>query len=307
MGVIKLIPACKDYMWGGNNLREKYNIASDISPLAESWMLSTHKDGESIISDGEYKGYSLSNYIKEKGKRILGTNCEKFKDFPILIKLIDAKDNLSIQVHPDNEYALKNEGQYGKTEMWYFLEAEPNAYIYYGFKTKISKEEFKERIKNNTLLEVLNKVFVKKGDVFFIEPGTLHGICRGVVLAEIQQNSNITYRVYDYARTDANGKGRELHIDKAIDVTNLSTQNTDFDFEGHLAKCKYFTTDIIIENYKGICDNTSFISILITKGKGKLICEKQEIVFNKGESYFLEAGSGSFELSGDFSALITHI
>lgn len=138
-----------------------------------------------------------------------------------MIKLIDAKDNLSIQIHPDNEFALRVEGEYGKTEMWYIVDCEPGAYLYYGFQKEISKAEFKERIENNTLLEVLNKVPVHKGDVFFISAGTLHAIGKGILIAEIQQNSNTTYRIYDYGRVGADGKPRQLHVEKAQMVTRL--------------------------------------------------------------------------------------
>ena len=165
---------------------------------------------------------TLAEYIAEQGKGILGTDCEKFEDFPILTKLIDAKDNLSIQVHPSNEYALEHEHQYGKTEMWYILDCEPGAFLYYGFDHAITKEEFERRIQDNTLTEVLNAAPVHKGDVFFNPSGTLHAICRGIVIAEIQQNSNVTYRVYDYGRVGADGKPRALHIRQALDVTQLT-------------------------------------------------------------------------------------
>ena len=306
MAILKLIPACKDYLWGGTKLREKYNIKSDLTPLAEGWMLSTHKDGESVIANGEDKGLTLSAYIEKYGKKVLGTDCEKFNDFPILIKFIDAKDNLSIQVHPSNEYALKNEGQYGKTEAWYILEAEPDAFLYYGFKENISKDEFKTRIENNTLLEVLNAVPVKKGDLFFIPSGTLHAIGKGIVIAEIQQNSNVTYRVYDYARVGADGKLRELHVDKALEVTELSSPKTDYDFSGHLVKCEYFATDVASGDYKGMSDEKSFTNILVTDKKGVLKCSDEALQVEKGDSLFLPANSGEWSLSG-VEALITTV
>lgn len=304
MAILKLIPACKDYLWGGTKLREKYNIKSDLTPLAESWMLSTHKDGESVIANGDDKGSTLSEYISKYGRDVLGKRSEKFEDFPILIKFIDAKDNLSIQVHPSNEYALENEGQYGKTEAWYILESEPDAFLYYGFKKKISSEEFKERIANNTLLEVLNAVKVKKGDLFFIPSGTLHAIGKGIVIAEIQQNSNITYRVYDYARVGADGKQRELHVDKALKVTNCIPPKTDYDFSGHLVKCKYFTTDVISGTHKGYCDEKSFVSVLVIDKEGTIVCENKTMQIKKGDSLFLPANSGAWEIDG-VDALVT--
>lgn len=212
MAIVKLKPAFKDYIWGGKKLVEEYGKEFQGERLAESWELSCHPDGESVIASGEYAGKTLSAYIREKGFGILGRNCRRFSDFPILIKLIDAHDNLSVQVHPDNGYALRNEGQYGKTEMWYIVDCEPGAFLYYGFSRPVSEEEFRRRIADNTLLEVLNRVDVQKGDVLFIESGTIHAIGKGIVIAEIQQNSNITYRVYDYGRVGADGKslGREI-------------------------------------------------------------------------------------------------
>ena len=212
MAVFRLTPAFKDYIWGGTRLRDEYGKKCDYDKVAESWELSCHKDGASVVADGEDKGFTLAEYIDKHGKAVLGTDCEKFENFPILIKLIDAKDNLSVQVHPDNEYALRVEGEYGKTEMWYIVDCDEGATLLYGFKHEISKEEFAERIADNTLLEVTNAVPVKKGDVFFIQAGTLHAIGKGILIAEIQQNSNTTYRIYDYGRVGKDGKPRELHL-----------------------------------------------------------------------------------------------
>ena len=192
MAILKLKPACKDYLWGGNRLKKEFGKEAKGDVLAETWELSCHPAGSSVITNGKYAGKSLAEYFATEGKGILGTNCTGFEDFPILIKFIDAKNNLSVQVHPDNEYAQKNEGQYGKSEMWYIIDALPGALLYYGFKKEISAEEFAARIKNNTLLEVLNAVSVKKGDVFFIKPGTLHAVGGGVLLAEIQKSCNVT-------------------------------------------------------------------------------------------------------------------
>ena len=214
MALLKLKPSFKDYLWGGHRLVDHYYKEYDGEILAESWELSCHPDGPSYIANGTYTGMTLRQFIEKEGKEVLGTNCAKFEDFPILAKFIDARDHLSIQVHPDNSYALQNEGQYGKTEMWFVMDCEPGSYLYFGFQKEISKEEFAERIANDTLTEVLNKVEVQKGDSFFIEAGTLHAIGKGILIAEIQQNSNLTYRVYDYNRKDAQGNTRELHIDK---------------------------------------------------------------------------------------------
>ena len=248
MPVLKLTTTCKDYLWGGSRLRTDFGIKSDLDPLAEAWVLSCHPDGASYLPDGT----KLAAYVAAH-PGCLGSDCDKFEQFPILTKFIDAKQNLSVQVHPSNEYALEKEHQYGKTEMWYVLDCLPGAHLYYGFDHEISKEEFAERIKNNTLTEVLNAVPVHKGDCFFIPSGTLHAICQGIVIAEVQQNSNVTYRVYDYGRVGADGKPRALHIEKALDVT-LRTPPQKQDFGGHLAQCEYFTVDVKNGDFNGTAD-----------------------------------------------------
>ena len=215
--MFKLEPVFKDYIWGGNRLKNDFYKKCDLDIVAESWELCCHKNGTNKISGTDI---SLEEFLKENPVA-LGKNSNKFGTFPVLIKLIDAKDNLSIQVHPDDEYAKKVENSFGKTEMWYVVDCEPDAYLYYGFNREISKDEFRTRINENTLLEVLNKVSIKKGDVFFITAGTVHAICKGTLIAEIQQNSDITYRVYDYGRVGKDGKPRELHVDKAIEVSKL--------------------------------------------------------------------------------------
>ena len=316
---IKLKPAFKDYLWGGTRLRDDFGKDCDFDKIAESWELSCHKDGNSVVADGEFAGLTLAQYIEKEGKSVLGTNCEKFENFPILIKLIDAKDNLSVQVHPNNEYAQRVEGEYGKTEMWYVVDCDEGASLLYGFKPNITKEEFRERIENNTLLEVTNSVPVKKGDVFFIEAGTLHAIGKGILIAEIQQNSNTTYRIYDYGRVGADGKPRQLHIDKAVDVTNLCPakpypQSEPVDMGGwtkkRLAKCEYFTVDVInVDTSAALeADKSSFVNILVLDGGCVLSSEGNDAVeLKKGDSVFIPAGLGKFELTGKCSAVMTHI
>ena len=316
---IKLKPAFKDYLWGGTRLRDDFGKECDFDKVAESWELSCHKDGNSVVADVEFAGLTLAQYIEKEGKSVLGTNCEKFENFPILIKLIDAKDNLSVQVHPNNEYAQRVEGEYGKTEMWYVVDCDEGASLLYGFKHNITKEEFRERIENNTLLEVTNSVPVKKGDVFFIEAGTLHAIGKGILIAEIQQNSNTTYRIYDYGRVGADGKPRQLHIDKAVDVTNLCPakpypQSEPVDMGGwtkkRLAKCEYFTVDVInVDTSAALeADKSSFVNILVLDGGCVLSSEGNDAVeLKKGDSVFIPAGLGKFELTGKCSAVMTHI
>lgn len=313
MALLKLSPSFKDYLWGGHRLVEKYNKEFEGDVLAESWELSCHEDGPSFISNGDYKGKTLLEYIEKEGKEVLGTNCKKFENFPILIKFIDAKDNLSIQVHPDNEYALEKEGQYGKTEMWYIMDCEEGAFLYYGFQREISKQEFEDRIKTDTLLEVLNKVPVHKGDVFFIESGTIHAIGAGIVIAEIQQNSNVTYRVYDYGRVGKDGKKRELHIEKALEVTKRTPVVRNDLCYPHLASCEYFTVDRLNLDGKfmncmsGTVDKESFVSILIMEGTGTISCGGENLPYKKGDSFFLTADSGEYKITGSCEGLLTTV
>lgn len=301
MPVLKLIPSCKDYLWGGEKLRTDFGIQSDLNPLAEAWVLSCHPSGPSFLESGE----TLRQYIGAH-PGCLGTGCVGLEQLPVLVKFIDAKDNLSIQVHPSNEYALANEGEYGKTEMWYVLDCEPGAYLYYGFSREVSQEEIVSRIRDNTLAEILNAVPVHKGDSFFIPSGTLHAICKGIVIAEVQQNSNITYRVYDYGRTGADGRQRELHVEKALDVISC-TPPVKYDFDGHLAKCEYFTVDVVSSPFSSKADESSFISLLIVEGEGVISCDGEMTPVWKGESFFLPAGSGKFILEGRVQALITRV
>lgn len=306
MEPFKLIPPVKDYIWGGTRLRDEYGKKSSSERLAESWELSCHKDGTSIISGGKYDGMFLADFINEHPETI-GENCRNFEYFPVLIKLIDAHDNLSVQVHPDNEYALEHEGEYGKTEMWYIVDCEPDSEIIYGFKEEISKEDFRNAIENNTLLEKVNHVHVKKGDVFFIKSGTLHAIGKGILIAEIQQNSNTTYRVYDYGRKGADGKPRELHIEKALDVAdtcppeNVNQNDRKIEYTDNsctelLSKCRYFTVckDTVTLENKFHTNKNSFTHILVIDGEGTLYSSEDNFSYNmkfrKGESIFIPAG-----------------
>lgn len=313
MAVLKLKPSCKDYLWGGHRLVEEYGKVYDGDVLAETWELSCHPDGPSYIVNGVYAGQTLQQYIDAEGKDVLGTHCRRFKEFPILTKFIDAKDNLSIQVHPDNRYALKNEGQYGKTEMWYVMDAGKDAFLYYGFKQEIDKEEFARRIEEDTLLEVLNAVPVQKGDVLFIESGTIHAIGKDILIAEIQQNSNVTYRVYDYGRVGKDGKKRDLHIEKALAVTKRVPIIKDKSSYPHIADCDYFTVDKlnldgnIMKKMEGHVSDESFASILILDGQGTITSHGESLDFRKGDSFFVSAGNGDYIVEGTCDALITTI
>lgn len=316
---ILLKPSFKDYLWGGTTLRTGYGKECDISPIAESWELSCHKDGESTVASGKYSGLTLSEYIEKCGKEILGLNAQSFDKFPILIKLIDAKDKLSIQVHPSDEYALANEGEYGKTEVWYVMRAEDGASLYYGFDREITKDEYRRRIEDNTITEVLRKVEAKKGDVFFIEPGTVHAIGAGLLICEVQQNSNTTYRVCDYGRRGSDGKLRELHIDKALDVSKLTVSiledenNTSVAKDGYtsqtIAKCKYFTSEKIeIDKCANIpLGKDSFRSVVVTEGNAVLTLCGESLTLKAGDSVFIPAQDGYFEMNGKCVILLSYV
>lgn len=315
MYILKLNPVFKDYLWGGTKLRDEYGFKSDLTKLAEGWMLSCHKDGENTIENGEFAGKTLTEVVKSNPD-FLGENGKKFEYFPILIKLIDAKNDLSVQVHPDNEYAMRVENEYGKTECWYILDCDEGAELIYGFNREISSEEFRNRIANNTFLETVNKVKVKKGDLFFIEAGTLHAIGSGILLAEIQQNSNTTYRVYDYGRVGADGKPRELHVEKAIDVTNCTPPTRSTNPEGELFEYDSYSTQLLTQcdlfNVKkvsvkgffdGVADSKSFVSVLVVDGCGKI----DNIEIKKGDSLFIPANYGTFTVSGQLDVIITRV
>lgn len=318
--ILKLKPALKDYLWGGTKLKTDFGFESDMEKVAEGWMLSCHKDGENTVEKGEYAGKTLSEVISICSKDILGENGKKFDSFPILIKLIDAKNDLSVQVHPNNDYALKVEGEYGKTECWYILDCDDNAELIYGFKKKISSEEFKERIKNNTFLDVVNKVKVKKGDLFFIEAGTLHAIGGGILLAEIQQNSNTTYRVYDYNRRDKDGNLRPLHTEKAVDVTCCEPPKYDIKPIGAKNENDGFTSQLLTECelFKVInleiteravlsADKDSFVSLLVTEGSGEINACNETYKMKKGDSFFISASSGKIEIKGKLTVIDTRV
>ena len=318
MAIFKLEPAFKDYLWGGTRLRDDFGKKCDFDKVAESWELSCHKDGDSTVSTGSDKGLTLRQYIEKYGKAVLGTDCERFENFPVLIKLIDAKDNLSVQVHPDNEYAMRVEGEYGKTEMWYIVDCDEGAELLYGFKHEISKEEFASRIADNTLLEVTNNVPVHKGDVFFIEAGTLHAIGKGILIAEIQQNSNTTYRIYDYGRVGKDGKPRELHVEKAKDVTRLAPakQYPETPIEQHegytsklMASCEYFSASVLdIESSAELdADEKSFNHLLFLEGEGSVSDGRDSVPFKKGDSVFITAETGKYTVSGKCRAVLTKV
>lgn len=314
MAIGKIHPACKQYLWGGEKLIREYGISSPKTPLAEAWVLSAHPDGDSRISfsdmvrfsegtassegaefseetassEGGFfsEGESFADYLKSHPDAV-GSLGKAFPFFPTLIKLIDAKKALSIQVHPDDGFALSREGQYGKTEMWIVLEREEGAFLYFGFQKDYTEEEIRRAIEEENFPFLLCKVMVEPGDVFFIPAGTVHAIGAGILLAEVQQNSNLTYRVYDYGRKDAQGNTRELHVEKALEVMDrkqLSAYRQEvFKKQGtkaagknvyleRIGSCEYFTVDrLFLEDnafYSGKLTKESFLSLLVLEGEG---------------------------------------
>lgn len=306
--ILKLKPVGKEYLWGGDTLIREFGKTGKSGNLAETWELSCHRNGISVIDNEPWKGYSLKKYLDQFPEEN-GTNLERFPEFPVLIKFIDAKQDLSIQVHPDDVYAYQHENQPGKTEMWYVVDAVPGAFLYYGLKRRVSQEEYRKAIEENKLVDLLNQVPVKKGDVFFIEPGTVHAIGAGIVIAEIQQSSDVTYRVYDYGRKDKNGKQRQLHIEQACAVSTLHVPRKDYNFGDHLGRCRYFTADYM--KIDGKCalhtDGSSFHSFLILEGKVQVFSEHGLFEAGKGDSLFVGATTGKYELSGSGAAIHTYV
>ena len=318
--IVKLDPAFKDNLWGGTKLRTVFGKKCDYDIIAESWELSAHPDGQSRIAEGRYRGMLFNEYLRRIGKEALGWKCQALDRFPILIKFIDAKQALSVQIHPDDEYALEVEGEYGKNEVWYVLDCEPGASLYCGLSRKTSKEEIKQRIANNTITEILNEVKVKKGDVVFIKAGTIHAIGAGILICEIQQNSNSTYRLYDYDRRDKYGNLRELHLEKALDVVDVEpyVRNNDkpellqsdenFDVE-RLVQCKYFECFkyVVRKEARIMVDEASFVSVLFLSGCGSITVDKRTLEFKAGESFFVTAGKKNIIIHGESECIVTHV
>ena len=314
MEIMKLIPSGKDYLWGGTRLKDEYGKKIDMTPLAESWECSVHPDGPCYVANGRYKGKTLKEVLEEHPEYI-GRKANG--EFPILAKLIDAKQDLSVQVHPDDEYALEHEGQNGKTEMWYIIDADEGSSLIYGFKHKVTKEILERAIEKGELDKHLQKIKVHKGDLFFVPAGTVHGIGKGILLAEIQENSNVTYRVYDYDRVDKNGKKRELHFTKAAQVMDMGVV-PDFKQKKRLVRyysgcsrellcrCKYFETERIqvTKGFSFSVQKNSFQVLMCLDGYGQVEVDGDKPVrFSKGETVFLPAGIGRCLIIGDAALL----
>jgi mannose-6-phosphate isomerase len=315
MEIIFFEPIFKDYLWGGNRLKSEFNKQTPYEVTAESWEISANTNGKTIVRNGKYKGLNLEELFdkKEVREEIFGTKCADMEAFPLLIKFIDANKNLSVQVHPNDEYALKNENGLGKTEMWYVMDCKENAQIICGVKDNISQDEIKQFVQAGKIEEILNYIDIQKGESILIKPGTLHAIMEGTLICEIQQNSDITYRVFDWNRVDKNGNSRELHIQKTLDVIDInsktdkvSTENIE---EQRIADCDYFKVDKIeIKNeYLGTASKESFIVMNVVDGEGKISYMNFEQCISKGDSFIIPANLGEFKIEGDLTILKSYI
>ena len=318
MDIILLRPTIKETLWGGRRLIDDFGMQTDGDNAAEAWLLSCHKDGPSYAVGGEYDGTALADIIEKEGREVLGTHNADINGFPVLIKIIDACDRLSVQVHPGDEYARRVENENGKTEAWFVLSADDGAELIYGVNRNMTREQFAASIENGTLLENVNRVKVKPGDVVFIPSGMLHAIGAGILLAEVQQSSNTTYRVFDYDRRDKNGNKRELHVKKATDVVTLTKTDADFAPEGEekqlcgatkrlLTHCRYFSmTELKADgDFEDVADETSFVSLLVLDGSGEISANGKTYALKKGSSVFIPASFGKYTLRGSFRALET--
>lgn len=312
---LMLKPSGKDYLWGGKRLNDEFEKGIELSPLAETWECSTHPDGPSYVVGGEFDGKELAEVLR-KHPEYLGERHKDEKELPILIKFIDAQKDLSIQVHPTDKYAKEYEnGQRGKTEMWYVLDASKDAKLIYGLNKRCVKEEIKTAIKNATLMNYLQQVPVEKDDLFFIRAGTIHALGAGVLVAEIQESSNLTYRLYDYDRIGKDGKKRELHVDKALAVADLNNSMEPrqplrvLKYQQGVAselltRCKYFEVYRMLVNTERRqkvyyqADEISFRVLLCVNGCGTISCKNESIAFYKGDCIFVPANSDILFIHG---------
>ena len=311
----KLKPVLKDIIWGGNRLASEYGKSDDPEQkIAESWELTVHKNGVNIIENGEYAGRSLEDLFKSD-KSIVSSDYQSDK-FPLLIKFIDAGQNLSVQVHPDNDYAEKYENEFGKTEVWYIIDAKPGAKIVYGLNDNYTREHLQNLIDNNKFEDCLNYIEVKPGDVYFIPAGLVHAIGEGIFIAEIQQNSDTTYRFYDYNRIGADGNPRELHIKQALDVCiktkteykNPKIKDGKIPWLEVLSQCEYFSVirfDLKDLKKSDINCPKYFCSVICLDGDGEIIWERKKYKIKKGDSYFFPAGIDKFKIAGNLEFILS--
>lgn len=302
---------------GGTKLKDEFHKELDSETIAQSWELSAHEFGESTIDSGPDKGLSLGDYVKKHGKDILGTASQKYDYFPLLIKFLDNKKNLFIQVHPNDEYAFRVEHEPGKMEMYYFFEADDNSYIYVGFNKDTNEEEFLNKLVAGEVLDLVNKVKVHKGDAILVPSGTIHALAAGTFCIEIQQNSNTTYNIWNFGEKPGH---RGFQIKKALDVLNYNKMTDIFVKEGpiieyanykiqHIITTQYFAVDRIDVTKSVILKATkeSFCHLLCYDGEGEIIFDGGKINYRKGDSIFIPADSFEYEIRGTFSGLITKV
>ncbi|OMQ09908.1 type I phosphomannose isomerase catalytic subunit [[Flexibacter] sp. ATCC 35103] len=310
-------PILKDRIWGGEKLKTILHkpIVSNIT--GENWELSTVEGDVSVVANGVLKGKSLMELIDEMPNEILGTKVYKRfgKQFPLLFKYLDAREDLSIQVHPNDKLAKERHNSFGKTEMWYVMQADPDSRIIVGFKESSSKEEYLKNLEDKTLVSILDDVKAKAGDVFFLETGTVHAIGAGLVVAEIQQTSDITYRLYDFDRVDAQGNKRELHVDLALDAINYNKTDTQKKYERKanssnvVVDCPYFTTNFIPLEDKVEVAKTgeTFTVYMCIEGNFEIEYNGFKQSYKKGDTVLVPAEINAFILNGKASILEIYI
>ena len=316
---MKLSPCFKEYLWGGVKLRREFGKASAPAVTAESWELSCHPDGLSRIDGGPFSEMTVEQLGRYDRAGFWGERCLT-GPFPILVKLIDAAKDLSVQVHPSDETARPELGEQGKAELWYIVDCEPQSCIYFGFSQRVERTEFLARARDGSICRALNRVPVAPGDVFYILPGTIHAIGAGIVVAEIQQSSNTTFRVYDYQRLGADGRPRQLHLERAAEVVSREPllpeecrANSVIEFPGFVMRemfsCPYFRAYRIDvrESVRLRCDGRSFQHVLCVEGSGELVHEGVGYAVSRGESYFLPARLGEYEIRGSCRVLLSRV
>lgn len=315
MEILFFEPVYKDYIWGGTRLKEYFNKNIETPTAAESWEISTNEAGLSKIKEGTMKGTTLKDLFDNRDLRqeIFGSKTKEMEKFPLLIKYIDANSNLSVQVHPNDEYAKKNENDTGKTEMWYIIECAKNAQIICGMKENVTNKDVCDIIKNGKIKENLNYMNIQKGDVIYIPSGTIHAILGDTLICEIQQNSNLTYRVYDWDRVGSDGKPRDLHIDKAIDVIDVETEpiliHTNGERNKKIVDNEFFKVEKIVvhEEYSDKSNKETFYTINILDGSGKIEASNKEYNLNKGDSFLIPASIGEYKIKGKIELLKSYI
>lgn len=313
---LKFTPILKERLWGGTKLKDVLHKPSTSDITGESWELSAVKGDVSIVENGAFAGTSLQELINLHKGKLLGDAVYKHfgTDFPILIKFIDAKQDLSIQLHPNDKLAKERHDSFGKTEMWYVMDADPGAKLIVGFNKEVTKEEYQDSLAQNTLLDLLNYEEVAKGDTFFINTGKIHAIGGGVLLAEIQQTSDVTYRVFDFNRKDKNGQLRELHTDLALDAIDY-TKKDDFkvdyprekDLTHKMVHCPYFKTDVLSltkDMTRDIANRDSFTILMCVDGAASVETEFGAVVLNKGETTLIPALTKTLTLKTTASTLL---